>query len=122
MGRPIRVEATVDLGQLTPDDVTVELYSGPLDEDGQLSNGKPAPMQRVDADGKPLSAQPTGAAGKKVDGAADDGKRPDGDTRRVKYVVEMPCTRSGQTGYTVRVLPQHANLPDNKDLALIRWA
>jgi len=93
VGKAIRVEAVVDLGQLTPADVAVELYSGPLDEDGQLSSGRPTPMRQVDGDGQ-----------------------------RIRYAVEMPCTRSGQTGYTVRVLPHHANLPDDKDLALIRWA
>jgi len=94
VGKEVKVEAVVDLGQLTPQDVSVELYCGVLDEEGQLSDGQALQMQQGEVDGG----------------------------RRVKYSIGMPCTRSGQTGYTVRVMPHHANLPDARDLALIRWA
>jgi len=93
VGKPVQVEAVVDVGQLTPADISVELYCGALDEDGQFSDAQALRMRQISADGP-----------------------------RIQYTVELPCTRSGQTGYTVRVLPHHANLPDDKDLALIRWA
>ncbi len=93
VGRPIHVEAVVDLGQLTPEDVAVELFYGPLDDDGQLNEGKALPMQQSGAENS-----------------------------RIKYVVDVPCKRSGMTGYTVRVTPQHKILPEALDMAMIRWA
>lgn len=94
VGRNICVEATIDLAALSPDDVAVELYFGELDDDGQLNEGKPVPMQQVGSDGE----------------------------RRVKYSADMPCNRSGLTGYTVRVMPRHETLTDPLDMAMIKWA
>jgi starch phosphorylase len=93
VGRNVRVEATVDLAGLTADDVCVQLYYGPLDEDGQLSEG-----DRMDMN---LVGQPNGKA---------------------TYHAEMPCDRSGKTGYTVRVLPRHEAVTEPLDLRLLRWA
>ncbi len=94
VGKDVRVEAVVDLGGLEPTDVQVELYFGTLDEDGQLFDGQPLPMQQIEGGG--------------------DGQ--------VRYAVQMPCTRSGMTGYTVRVRPSHAVSPDSRQMSLIRWA
>ena len=85
----------VVLGKVLPADVAVELYHGQLDMDGQLQHGQA------------LEMTPQGAA--------------DGDGR-VRYVADMPCGRTGLTGYTVRVLPRHQALTDGRDLGLIRWA
>jgi starch phosphorylase len=93
VGKGIRVEAAVDLGVLSADDVTVELYFGPLDEDGQLTTGDALPMGQT---------------------AVEDGNR-------VRYAVQMPCTRSGMTGYTVRVMPRHPGLEDARQMGMIRW-
>ena len=93
VGREIRVEAAVDLGALSPGDVKVELYYGPLDEDGQLTRGEALPMEQAAVE----------------------------DNSRIRYAVRMPCTRSGMTGYTVRVMPQHPRLGDAREMGLIRW-
>jgi starch phosphorylase len=93
VGHDILVEARVDLAGLSPDDVTVELYYGPLDGDGQLNVGQPLPMERVEI----------------VDGG------------RARYAVQMPCGRSGLTGYTVRVLPRHPLLGDSREMGMVRW-
>jgi starch phosphorylase len=84
----------VDLGEVRPEDISVELYHGSLDEDGQRSDGQALPMEQI---GTPRD-------------------------RRAKYTVDMACTRSGRAGYTVRVLPHHDRLPDARDMAMIRWA
>ncbi|HUT60635.1 MAG TPA: alpha-glucan family phosphorylase [Phycisphaerae bacterium] len=94
VGKEVRVEAVVNLGQLEPADLRVELYCGPLDQDGQLTAGQALPMERI----------------------AEEGDH------RARYAVGMPCERSGLTGYTVRVLPQHATLGDGREMAMIRWA
>jgi len=94
VGGQIRVEAVVNLGQLTPQDVQAELYYGPLDQDGQLNDGKALPMEQMDGM----------------------------DANRIRYAVNMPCAASGRSGYTVRVLPRHEALARPLDMAMIRWA
>ncbi len=94
MGEELRVEAVVDLAQLEPSDVNVELYFGTLDEDGQLNNGQAVAMEQVGLEGE----------------------------HRVKYAVNMPCQASGMTGYTVRVLPYHELLVNAREMSMIRWA
>jgi starch phosphorylase len=94
VGRDIRVEAVVELSGLQPQDIQVQLYYGYLDADGQLSEGEPLSMQQV---GSP-------------------------DNHHAQYAVEMPCARSGMTGYTVRILPEHPMIPDTREMAMIRWA
>jgi starch phosphorylase len=95
VGKAIRVEAVIDTADLAADDIAVELYYGPLDEDGQIAEGRPLTMPRVE-------------------GAETDGQ--------FRYAVDMPCNQSGRTGYTVRVMPSHPGLAETKDMALIRWA
>jgi len=94
VGKDLTVQAVVKLGQLRPEDVVVELYFGPLDDDGQLSEGQALPMEQMNAD--------------------EDGG--------VHYAVRMPATRSGMTGYTVRVMPRHPDLANSRSMGLIRWA
>ncbi|KPK86213.1 MAG: alpha-glucan phosphorylase [Phycisphaerae bacterium SM23_33] len=95
VGRPVRVEATVMLGKVSPGDVSVQLYHGQLDPDGQLITGEAVQME------------PQG----------------DPDTEgRVRYAADMPCRKSGLAGYTVRVLPRHQAMPDPREMGLVRWA
>jgi starch phosphorylase len=95
VGKPMKVEATVVLGQVKPQDVSVELYYGQLDADGQLQHGQAVEMT--------------------TDGAASG-------EGRFRYLAEMPCSRTGLAGYTVRVLPRHAAMPDGREMGLVRWA
>jgi len=95
VGASVRVEATVVLGGMAPRDVSVQLYHGILDADGLLANGDAVEMNPVsEADGE----------------------------GRVQYTADMPCSRTGLAGYTVRVLPRHAAMPDPREMGLIRWA
>ena len=94
VGTELHVEAIVVLGKLNPDDVGVELYYGQLDDDGQLSEGRCLPMQRI--------------------GDVADS--------RARYTVAMPCHRSGKTGYTVRVVPKTELYEQAIDLGMVKWA
>jgi len=94
VGRDIRVEAVVDLAEVNPADVRVELFYGELDEDGQLNEGVCLPMEHVEA--------------------VED--------RCIRYAANMPCQTPGMVGYTVRVLPAHDLLADPLAMSLIRWA
>ncbi|KKL69119.1 hypothetical protein LCGC14_2118160 [marine sediment metagenome] len=95
VGQPVRVEATVVLGPISPGDVSVQLYHGQLDADGLLPVGEATDMS---PDGQP----------------DDEG--------RLRYAADMPCRQTGLAGYTVRILPRHSAMPDARDMGLIRWA
>ncbi|MFW6061397.1 MAG: alpha-glucan family phosphorylase [Planctomycetota bacterium] len=94
VGRNLHVEASISLGGLHPDDLTVQLYYGPLDDDGQIRGAVAMDMQLIDH--------------------SDNG--------HARYATDMPCSQSGRAGYTVRVLPRSDGLIDGRDMALIRWA
>ncbi len=94
VGQEVHIEVQVNLGPLSPEDVAVQLYFGSLDDDGQLSHGK----------------------------ALDMVPEKSGDDGQCLYSVNMPCRRSGKTGYTVRVVPRSENFPHGLDLGLVRWA
>ncbi len=94
VGANVHVEAVVNIDKLDPEDVSVQLYYGLLDEDGQLKEGQALPMEQV--------------------GEQDDS--------RLKYAADMPCIHSGMNGYTVRVLPRNRMLPNTLDMGTIRWA
>lgn len=95
VGQPVQVEASVVLGPISPKDVSVQLYHGLLDPDSQLQHGQVVEMT------------PQG--------------KPDQDGR-MQYVADMPCQRTGLSGYTVRVLPRHPDMADPSEMGLIRWA
>ena len=94
MGSRFQVRATVELGELKADDVLVEVYHGLLDIQGNILDGETETM------------------------APEEG----GDHGRVVYQGEIPCRRSGQRGFTVRITPRNPSFPlDRFDTGLIRW-
>ena len=95
VGDRVRTRARVQLAGLAPDDVTVELYVGRVDPDGELAEAEPAAMQ---------------VAG------------PDGDGRYTFETVAEIARRSGLGGYTIRVLPAHPDLVTRFVPGLITWA
>ncbi len=82
VGSKITVRAEINLGKLNPDDVQVELYFGALDMNDEIVEGVALPMTCTD-----------GAGGGKC-----------------MFEGQMLCLRSGQFGFTVRVLPHHDNM------------
>ena len=94
MGSRFPVHAVLELGELNTDDILVEIYHGLLDTQGRIVGGETETM-------------------------APEGKATTG---RVTYVADIPCRRSGQRGFTVRVTPRNPNFPLNRfDTGLIRW-
>ena len=99
VGATVQVQATVNLGTLSPDDVLVELYMGRLNSAGEFVEPECVPMRLTD--GSPSS----------------------GSTGTYRYDVEPTAWRgSGQYGYTVRVLPNHPNLSSHFLPGLVTWA
>jgi starch phosphorylase len=93
VGQSVEVEATVDLPRLKPDEVTVQLYTGPATPAGGM----------VD----PVA----------VDMTHDREAAPD----RHVFVGLIHCRASGQQGYAVRVLPADPDLATPFEPGLIAW-
>ncbi len=89
-GTPITVRAYVALGELTPDDVDVQVVCGRVDADDRLV--EPAHVSMDVADG---------FAG-----------------NRWQFSKVVDLDRNGPFGYTVRVMPKHAGLAAAEELGL----
>src|SRR5687768_14642169 len=101
VGMELPVKARVRLGSLRPEDVSVQLYDGPVDADGQITKGQALEM-RVSTSGA------TGAADHK-DGV-------------YHYEGAIPCRTSGLHGYSIRVIPSHPDMSTPFEARLITWA
>jgi len=97
IGTEQEVNAWVDLGKLTPEDVTVQLYYGTLDTHGEIMSGDTINMTPV------ASKDTTGSS-------------------VYKFSTRLSYRTTGQHGVSVRVLPCHEDLPTPFQRGLIRWA
>ncbi len=89
------MKALIHLGQLRPDDVTVELYMGRLDAGADFADATGMPMQAVES--------------------LEDG-------RHLFEASGITCCDSGQHGYTVRVVPCYPGMVTPYLPGLITWA
>jgi starch phosphorylase len=94
VGNQMEVHADVVLGNLKPEDVRVQLYFGPLNTDGSISD-----------------------EGNAIDMAVQE--EADG---HYKYVAQVSYNTSGDRGISVRVVPKHEYLPSPFQPGLIAWA
>jgi glycogen phosphorylase len=94
VGSEFVVTAQVRLGDITPEDVMVQLYSGPTASDGTIHEGRAVPMACV---------KPTTKGSYEYRGA-------------------IRCAATGQHGYSVRVVPHHPDLGNAFEMALVTWA
>ena len=117
---PVRVR--VRLGSLSPEDVSVQLYDGPVDAQGNIAGGQAVEM-RVDAVPASDGAVETGAAAG-GNGAARPAAPsvPATSDGVYTYTGAISCRSSGLHGYSVRVLPKHPNLANPFEPALVTWA
>lgn len=91
-GQEITLTATVQLGTLSPDDVKVEVYYGPI-EHGSIVKGSSVVMQVV--------------------------RQTDSST--FQYETKICLLEGGEYGYAYRVIPSHPNQMNKFDLPLIKW-
>jgi starch phosphorylase len=92
-GDYITVNAQVDLGELTPDEILVELYYGERSHQNFIVNARRAEMKSVG----------------KEDGA-------------YRYQVRVECIETGLQGHTLRILPKHEALATPYRPGFIKWA
>ena len=93
VGQPLGVKVRVFLGDLTPDDVKVEVVRGSLNAQDQI------------VDSEVFTATPVESQ--------QDGYH--------TYQVDMVCTRSGRLGLTARVLPNNSRHVIKHHPRLIAW-
>ena len=94
LGTARTVEAVVSLGQLSPDDVQVQLIHGPSGQGEELSSPTIVSMEPA--------------------GAADD--------NHLRYRGSFTCDTAGRYGVTVRIVPAHPDLVSPVELGRIAWA
>ncbi len=94
LGSDLTIEALVRLGKASPDDVSVEVYHGPVDSMGNITQGSAVRM---------------------------DYKEPSGQNGDHWFVGSMPCKTSGRRGLAVRILPRNEDLVNPYDLGLVLW-
>jgi starch phosphorylase len=93
VGQSMQVEAMVDLGDLDPKDVTVQLYAGAITASGAIGEAAPLGMEHSKqmAPGRHL------------------------------YVGRIDCKTSGRHGFAIRVLPGNPDMATPFEPGLILW-
>jgi len=91
-GEEITLNATVQLGMLTPEDVTVEVYYGPVRNNG-IIQGQSIPTQVMHQT----------------------------DASTFFYEAKISLSDGGEYGYSFRVIPNHPSQMNKFDLPLIKW-
>jgi len=93
VGTEMQVTSWVRLGEFQPEDVSVEVYYGPLNQRREITLASSVVMKH----------------------------RETGPDELHVFVGSVPCNRSGQHGYTVRVLPSHPDMVHPYELRRILW-
>jgi len=93
VGDAVRVTASVELGELSPEDVVVELYYGPTAGGHELARGAIVRMKVEEQDG----------------------------SGRYRYSGGIPTRESGAHAYAVRVMPYSAAMSHPYETSLVRW-
>ncbi len=91
-GRPFDVNAIVYLGNLQPDNVSVEIYYGKIGSDGYIENASIKTMNLTEKC----------------------------ENNHYKYSSTIYLDSGGEYGYTFRMYPYHPALINNKELGLIK--
>jgi glycogen phosphorylase len=92
VGGKMETVIRAELGNLSPEEVAVEVYHGPLGYAGEIR------------DGKIVQASPAGR---------------DGDA--FLFRAEIPFGASGRYGYATRIVPRHGHLANPFTPLLLTW-
>ncbi len=97
VGQTFPIELQVRLGEITPDDVDVELVAGRLNSQEQILSFNTVPATLAQANGGP--------SGNGV----------------YSFSGEVTCTESGRFGIAARIIPRNSDLPHTFKPRLISW-
>ncbi|MHC4757333.1 MAG: alpha-glucan family phosphorylase [Planctomycetota bacterium] len=92
VGYKLNIKALLQLGPISPDDISVEVYHGPIDAWGNIKDGSIMELELNPA--KELEYWFEGV---------------------------LPCKSSGRQGLAVRVLPKHPDMVDVYEPGMIIW-
>jgi starch phosphorylase len=95
IGAAFKLSAELNLGGLSPDDVVVQIYYGKLDDQSEAFANSYVNMECTNKTTK---------------------------TGKYKYEGEIASNKTGQFGFTLRILPNHKLLTNKFELGLIKWA
>ncbi|MCK9274688.1 MAG: alpha-glucan family phosphorylase [Syntrophales bacterium] len=95
MGEELRIEAGIDYGKLSEDELRIEVVVMEADLKEELRNPVILPMKKITVD-------------------SDDGI--------AHYTASYRAMKSGSFVYGIRVLPFHSDLFDYQELGLVHWA
>jgi glycogen phosphorylase len=95
VGQEYPVKAEIDLGNLIPDDVEVQIYYGPIENEDNPIHNSTVVME------------------------ADSQKLKNG---HFNYSGSIICQKSGHQGFTIRILPKHQLLINPFELDVVYWA
>ena len=90
----LEIEADIFLNELTPDDVDVEIYCGPLSLRDEFTQRSTLRMKAADSDG----------------------------SGNYHFQGRIPCSETGKYGFTIRVLPSSRQLEAPYTGGLVLWA
>lgn len=93
VGKPISVQAMVSLGNLTPDDVDVQVYYGTINSNNEIEKPNFVSLSLNNSQGNIHNYEGT-------------------------YI----CSNTGKQGFTIRILPKHTSIVDSTDLYRCCWA
>jgi len=94
LGGHLPVRVLVELGDLSPDEVDVQVAYGRVDDQDELSGAELAPLKQ-------------------------NGRR---EGEGWLFEGEVPLATAGAFGYTVRVVPRHDGIAETSELGLVTWA
>jgi starch phosphorylase len=95
IGSKYIINAKVDLGNIAPKDVEVQIYFGTVDDKHKAYSNTAVTMKNIPQRDK---------------------------SKNYKYKGEIICKTSGNFGFTLRILPKHELLINPFELGVIRWA
>lgn len=95
VGQELPITAELFLGELTPQDVEVQVYYGPVDNQDNPEYNETIVLK------------------------SESRKTKEGN---YKYTGSITTRRSGQQGFTIRVLPKHSLLINPFEMGLVYWA
>ncbi len=95
VGSSIEVNADVNIGNLNPRDVSVELYNGPIDSYGHINDGSVIKMKCENPQEQKDS--------------------------KYRFSAQMLCGHSGHMGLAVRIVPRNEDMSSPWEPGLVLW-
>ena len=92
-GSKLEVQALINLGEISPDEVQTELFYGLVGSQGEVVQSETSPMVFEKADGNGFYL----------------------------FRGSIPCNQCGRYSYTIRIMPKHEDLVHKFDTGLITW-